>query len=313
VLRTAGALLIAAGVAAAAAPAAEQSYAIAPNVLVFGTPVGGLSVQPARSQLERAFARPLEIVYRGDTMLVTPRELRAKAEFDVAVRAALTATPGSRIALPVGFSRPAVVRYVNELARSFDRRPVDARVLGATATGPSIADARVGLAVDRVAMTSAIQQRLRTGSRKPLVLTMRSVLPARTARDFGPIVVIDRAANSLRLYSGRRLVRTFGVATGTATYPTPSGVFEIVSMQQDPWWLPPASDWARGLKPVPPGPGNPLGTRWMGISSPGVGIHGTPDAASIGYSRSHGCIRMRIPEAEWLFGNVEVGAPVVIL
>jgi lipoprotein-anchoring transpeptidase ErfK/SrfK len=313
VLRTAGALLISAGVAAAAAPAAEQSFAIAPNVVVFGTPVGGLSVQPARSQIERAFARPLEIVYRGETMLVKPQELRARAEVDKAVRAALTATPGSRIALPVGFSQTAVARYVHELARRFDRRPVDARVVGATTAGPTIVDARVGLAVDRDAMTDAIRLRLRTGSRKPLVLTMRSVLPARTARDFGPIVVVDRGSNSLRLYSGRRLVRTFGVATGTSTYPTPSGVFEIISMQQNPWWLPPASDWARGLEPVPPGPGNPLGTRWMGISSPGVGIHGTPDAASIGYSRSHGCIRMRIPEAEWLFGNVEVGAPVVIL
>ena len=50
-----------------------------------------------------------------------------------------------------------------------------------------------------------------------------------------------------------------------------------------------------------PGPGNPLGTRWMGLSAPAVGIHGTPDPASIGYSVSHGCIRMRIPEVEWLF------------
>jgi lipoprotein-anchoring transpeptidase ErfK/SrfK len=51
----------------------------------------------------------------------------------------------------------------------------------------------------------------------------------------------------------------------------------------------------------------------MGISSPAVGIHGTPDAASIGYSASHGCIRMRIPEVEWLFDRVEVGTPVYIV
>jgi len=64
---------------------------------------------------------------------------------------------------------------------------------------------------------------------------------------------------------------------------------------------------------VPPGPGNPLGTRWMGLSVPGVGIHGTPDAASIGYSASHGCIRMRIPDAEWLFEHVSEGTPVFIV
>ena len=64
---------------------------------------------------------------------------------------------------------------------------------------------------------------------------------------------------------------------------------------------------------MPPGPGNPLGTRWMGISSPYVGIHGTPDAASVGYSASHGCVRMLIPEAEWLFNHVDVGTPVFIV
>ena len=60
-------------------------------------------------------------------------------------------------------------------------------------------------------------------------------------------------------------------------------------------------------------PGNPLGTRWMGLSAPAVGIHGTPDPASIGYSVSHGCIRMRIPEVEWLFTQVDIGTPVYIL
>jgi lipoprotein-anchoring transpeptidase ErfK/SrfK len=51
----------------------------------------------------------------------------------------------------------------------------------------------------------------------------------------------------------------------------------------------------------------------MGLSAPGVGIHGTPDAASIGYSASHGCIRMRIPDAETVFAHVDVGTPVFIV
>jgi lipoprotein-anchoring transpeptidase ErfK/SrfK len=110
-----------------------------------------------------------------------------------------------------------------------------------------------------------------------------------------------------------RLERTFGVATGQASYPTPLGRFHIVVKWRNPWWYPPSSPWAHGLKPVPPGPGNPLGTRWLGLSAPGVGIHGTPDAASIGYSASHGCIRMRIPEAEWLFRHVELGTAVFIV
>ena len=64
---------------------------------------------------------------------------------------------------------------------------------------------------------------------------------------------------------------------------------------------------------MPPGPNNPLGTRWMGISSPGIGIHGTDEPASIGYSDSHGCIRMQVPQAEWLFDHVDIGTPVYIV
>ena len=51
----------------------------------------------------------------------------------------------------------------------------------------------------------------------------------------------------------------------------------------------------------------------MGLGFDGVGIHGTPDAASIGYSASHGCIRMHIPDAEWLFNHVDVGTQVFIV
>jgi lipoprotein-anchoring transpeptidase ErfK/SrfK len=125
--------------------------------------------------------------------------------------------------------------------------------------------------------------------------------------------VILRSSNRLHFYNKAGLARKFGVATGQASYPTPLGAYEIVTMQRNPWWYPPPSDWAEDSDPVPPGPGNPLGTRWMGISAPYVGIHGTPDAASIGYSASHGCIRMRIPDAEWLFRRVKIGMPVFIV
>jgi lipoprotein-anchoring transpeptidase ErfK/SrfK len=134
---------------------------------------------------------------------------------------------------------------------------------------------------------------------------------------FTDAVVIRRGSNRLTYFTdkgdGLERFRTFTVATGTSSYPTPLGNFEIVQMQRHPWWYPPPSPWAQGLKPVPPGPGNPLGTRWMGLSVPAVGIHGTPDSASLGYSASHGCIRMAIPSAEWLFNKVKVGTPVFIV
>jgi L,D-transpeptidase ErfK/SrfK len=117
----------------------------------------------------------------------------------------------------------------------------------------------------------------------------------------------------LFLYSPRRLVHSWPVATGRPQYPTPLGNYTIVTKQKDPTWTPPDSDWAKGEDPIGPGSDNPLGTRWMGLSAGGIGIHGTPNPASVGYSASHGCIRMKIPDVEKLFGMVPVGTPVHIV
>jgi lipoprotein-anchoring transpeptidase ErfK/SrfK len=126
-------------------------------------------------------------------------------------------------------------------------------------------------------------------------------------------IVIDESAHSLTLYRMGKPTMTFGVAVGQSAYPTPTGNFSVISKVVDPTWVPPPdAPWAKGALPIPPGPDNPLGTRWIGISSPGVGIHGTNDPASIGYSVSHGCIRMQIPDVEVLFELVYPGTPVSI-
>jgi hypothetical protein len=133
---------------------------------------------------------------------------------------------------------------------------------------------------------------------------------AKRARHAARLVIVRRDAHRLYFYRHGRPIRVFTVATGSQLSPTPRGRFRIVDKYRHPWWYPPDSSWARHMRPIPPGPGNPLGTRWMGISVPGVGIHGTPDPASVGYSVSHGCIRMSIREAESLFRLVRVGTRV---
>jgi lipoprotein-anchoring transpeptidase ErfK/SrfK len=125
-------------------------------------------------------------------------------------------------------------------------------------------------------------------------------------------IVVDQTKLRLYFYLYGKLKFTFPVATGQPAWPTPDGVFHIVVMSKDPTWIPPDSPWARGLEPVPAGPGNPLGTRWMGTSAPGVGIHGCPEDWSIGTHASHGCIRMHIGDAEILYNYVKVGMPVII-
>ena len=132
------------------------------------------------------------------------------------------------------------------------------------------------------------------------------------ARKLERLVVVRSDAHRLYFYREGTPVRVFAVATGGTRTPTPRGRFRVVYMARHPWWYPPASGWAQHLQPIPPGRGNPLGTRWMGISVKGVGIHGTPDARSVGYSISHGCVRMAIRDAEWLYRHVRVGTRVWI-
>jgi peptidoglycan hydrolase-like protein with peptidoglycan-binding domain len=126
-------------------------------------------------------------------------------------------------------------------------------------------------------------------------------------------IVVNLSKFQVSLVRDGKRVVTYKIAHGTARYPTPTGTFRIVNKQSNPTWTPPPdSDWAKGLGPIPPGPGNPLGTRWMGTSAQYVGIHGTPAAGTIGTRASHGCIRMRIPDAEALYEEVVVGMPVKI-
>jgi lipoprotein-anchoring transpeptidase ErfK/SrfK len=314
VLRTLAAILFAAGLAVAAAPASTPTRTVPAGVAVAGVDVSGLSAEPARARVEAAFARSIRVTYGHKNIWIAPQSLGAGLSVDAAVGSALAATPDSHIALPVRYSASRVDKAVAMLAKRFDRAAIDADVTGATAAGPQFSAPKAGVAVDRKTMRTALAQVLRDGTRAPLTLITRSVAPKRTAANFGPVVVVTRGVNVLKLYDGRRLVRTFRVATGQAIYPTPGGLWHVVNMQRNPWWYPPTtSEWARGLKPVPPGPANPLGTRWMGLDAAGVGIHGTTAPASIGYSASHGCIRMQVPEAEWLFEHVHVGTPVVIL
>jgi lipoprotein-anchoring transpeptidase ErfK/SrfK len=307
----AAAVLGAAALAGVAAPSAGRVSRVPPGVVVGGLPVGGFTSEESRLLLREAFAAPVEFELGARTWSATPEELGVSASVDEAIAEALAGPSGDAVEVDAAPSRPDLLRYVTRLASRLARRPAHARLAGLDAKlRPVVSRAVPGRRLDLRATAAAITAAVRTAEREP-VRPVFKVVPAR--RRVGAVIVIRRESKGLYLYSGRRLVRRFGVATGQARYPTPLGTFSVVDKQYNPWWYPPSSDWAKGLKPVPPGPGNPLGTRWMGLTGGLVGMHGTPDAASIGYSASHGCIRMRIPDAEWLFEHVRLGTPVVIV
>jgi lipoprotein-anchoring transpeptidase ErfK/SrfK len=299
----------------AAPDAARKPVVIKPGVTVGGVRVGGMMSEAARTRVEAAFGRPIRLAFRDKQWRISPRYLGASAGIDQAVSEALRAAPRVRVPLKVSAAQPRIRRYVARLDRLFSRDAVDTEVLGVVRGRPKFREPRTGLAVERKGMARAITRALRTNNRRTaLELIVSSVEPKVTPANFGSVVIIFRGSNKLALFDGPSLVRTFRVATGSSQYPTPLGKYSIATKQFNPWWIPPPdSDWAQGKKPIPPGPGNPLGTRWMGTTAPLVGIHGTPDAASIGYSASHGCIRMRVPEAEQLFSQVSVGTPVLIV
>jgi lipoprotein-anchoring transpeptidase ErfK/SrfK len=285
---------------------------IAPGVTISGIEVGRLTAEEARAAVTASFQRPLPLLVLSHRQAVKPARLGSTAAVRDAVARALVAAPGTALKLRVKLDRAATGRYLALLARLFDRKPVDAQVL-LRGLQPFVTRQRPGRALRRERSMARIFTALTTNSRAPVRLAFREVKPRVTRRSIGPVIVIRRGSNRLYLYDGVRLWRVFGVATGQSIYPTPLGRWTIVVKWRNPWWYPPSTSWARGQKPIPPGPGNPLGTRWMGLSAPGVGIHGTPDDASIGYSASHGCIRMHIPDAEWLFDHVNIGTTVFIV
>jgi len=120
-------------------------------------------------------------------------------------------------------------------------------------------------------------------------------------------IAVDKSQNILTLKADGKVFKTYRVATGKNSS-TPTGAFTITNKIVDPPWYPPNG------KMIPSGdPKNVLGSRWMGISKPTFGIHGTIDPQSIGNSVTEGCVRMLNAEVEELYDIVPQGTEVVIV
>lgn len=129
------------------------------------------------------------------------------------------------------------------------------------------------------------------------------VAPAGNAKPDGIYISVGRCA--LSLYAGGELKGTWQCAVGLPSRPTPKGKYRVVSMLKNP-------DWSWQGRSIPPGPKNGLGARFLGISKPSYGIHGTNNPDSIGKALSHGCVRMHNRDVEALYDMVEIGTPVNI-
>jgi murein L,D-transpeptidase YcbB/YkuD len=120
------------------------------------------------------------------------------------------------------------------------------------------------------------------------------------------VIVVSLEDRKLALMEDGKVKKIYSVAVGKPSTPSPVGTFSIERRVMNP-------TYSHDGRVVPPGPGNPVGTRWMGLSIRGYGIHGTNAPSSIGKAASHGCIRMDKADLEELFAQVQVGDTVELI
>jgi len=113
-------------------------------------------------------------------------------------------------------------------------------------------------------------------------------------------IVVSLPDRKLALIENDEIVSIYQVAVGSPHAPSPVGTFNVVTRVANPTYYKPG-------KVIGPGAANPIGTRWIGLSAKGYGIHGTDSPKSIGFAKSHGCIRLRNEDVERLFERVRAG------
>lgn len=318
---------------------ASQEDRIAPGVTIAGVDVGGKGVDEARelvrSEVVAPLRHPVVVRFEDSTYRLTPKQLEQRVDVEGMLAEAVEASRDGGIVsrfrryvsggeldvdVParVGHSEEAVDRFVQHLAAELDREPVDASIDpsgGMLATSPG----KDGLELRVERMRELLNERADApvGSRT-VRARVRRIEPEVTrdelAEAYPSYITVDRSSFKLRLFKDLKLAETYTIAVGQAGYATPAGLYDIQTKQVNPYWYVPESDWAGDLAGtvVPPGPGNPLQARWMGIYN-GAGIHGTNEPGSLGSAASHGCIRMAVPEVIELYDQVEIGTPVYIL
>ena len=171
--------------------------------------------------------------------------------------------------------------------------------------------ARFGVDADVIAAENQLEPGAKLTPGQQLRIDNRHIVPAALE----PGVLIVNIPQRMLFYGHEASVAAVPIAVGKPTWRTPERPFTVQTKEVNPSWEVPASIQAearragRSLPPVvPPGPKNPLGKFWLGLSISGVGIHGTNQPSSIYRAGTHGCIRVGPDDIAWLFPRVAIGA-----
>lgn len=302
-----------------------------PGTRIGGATVGSLTAEEAEAVLHERYVVPLRkhVTLRAPEFKKksTPWKMGMRVEVSDAARDALVRQQSEPIFVRLWHRatgdgtnvriRPTVddevfEKFLRKTYKKINQDPQDAR-LDVSRDELEVIPHKLGRKVDKKAAEAAVFAAL-TARDKEVEIPAKVVQPELRTEAFKRVILISTGSNRLVLYKNGKVAKKYGVATGTGGYPTPHGQFRITAKRMNPTWYNPNSDWSRGMPAfIPPGPNNPLGTRALNLNVSGIRIHGTPDAGSIGTNASHGCIRMRMHEAEDLFDRVEVGTPVLIV
>lgn len=325
-------LALSGGLAWAAAGDFTERDRVPSGVTVAGVGLGGLSAEEAHDAIESTVVEPLlapvtvrvaELSFRIDPadFLQVDVERAVSAAFEPNRSATLVHRIYRRlldepvevtVEPEIVVDEEALAARVSGIAASVDREPRDA-TLGIENDVVVIGPSSEGRRLDQETSTALIAKALRAGD-TDVELPIAPLLPETAEKDLGRWLVVHREERTLELWEGAVLDRVYRITVGAAGYETPRGEWEITLKRYMPSWGNPGSEWARNMpQTIPPGPGNPLGTRALNLNIPGIRIHGTQSEASIGAAASHGCIRLRRADIEELFELVEVGTPVFVV
>jgi hypothetical protein len=333
----AGVFVLALGGVAYAAFRHEQANAsrILPGTTIADVDVSGMTRAEALAAVgARADAdldRRIVVFVGAKAYTTTPRQLGRRAQVGRAVDEAIEASQR------VGWVERAWRRFRDdplevevELSLEGDRRvegfvrrtarrvaidPRDASIDMGEDGELIFRHARAGSALSTRRAERLLREALLDGS-SIVRLSVHPVAAKITPRTMGPTIVVHVDTNRLDLYEGFEVTHSWDVATAKPGWITPAGEWSLYQKRENPTWYNPALDsWGADLPAVVPGgPGNPMGTRALYITAPGlIRIHGTTSPDSIGRYASHGCIRMHNEQVEELFDLAPVGTEVIIM
>jgi lipoprotein-anchoring transpeptidase ErfK/SrfK len=308
----------------------RTSKTLLPGTVIEGVPVGGLryeaAVEKVREKVEAPLHRPIRVQTEDFSAQTTAWELGLQVDVPAIVQEQMDKSHDGNIVTRVwkrvtgngsakasaapawgdGQMSSLLETAANEVALEPKSAVID------TSTGfVEITEPKAGRELDLERSRQAMLDAILMGQ-ESVELVTNSVEPEGGVPS--QVILVRTGENKLYLYENGSVTKTWNVATGTSEFPTPTGLWRVTSKIVNPTWINPGSDWARSMpKTIPPGPSNPLGERALALNASGILIHATPDVASIGYSASHGCIRMTPSDERELFGMVSEGTPVAIV